>query len=105
MPTAAAGAFAGRDTLDVLLQAKGGVDVGINAQARQRGAMLLEHIGEEHGNAMTEHDRIGDLCRQHSPRSLGRPSRAQVEQTPISAELKERVRADIASDFASSDKK
>jgi hypothetical protein len=30
---------------------------------------------------------------------------ALVEQTPISAEVKERVRADIASDFASSDKK
>ena len=35
--------------------------VGINAQARQCGAMLLEHIGEEHGNAMTEQDGIRDL--------------------------------------------
>ena len=35
--------------------------VGIDAELGQGGAMLLEHVGEEHRYAMTEQDGIGDL--------------------------------------------
>ncbi len=35
--------------------------VGIDAQLLQGGAMLLEHVGEEHRHAMAEQDGIGDL--------------------------------------------
>ena len=35
--------------------------VGIDAELLERIAVLLEHVGEEHGNAMAEQDGIGDL--------------------------------------------
>ena len=35
--------------------------VGIGANTRERGGVLLEHIGEEDGHGMTEQDGIGDL--------------------------------------------
>ena len=49
-----------RQRLDLRQQIAEAV-VEIDAELLQRGGVLLDHIGEEHGHDMAEHDRVGDL--------------------------------------------